>query len=286
MRKIKFIPLFIGLLLSLQLLSSETITVNNTLDLLNAIDSDKTIIIEEVKYNISEVIFEVTNPIVSLIDEFDGPSPHYTGVNNLKIVGKGKVEIVIEPRYSWVLSFSNSTNLVFDNLILGHTEAGYCTGGVMAFEGCEDILIDGCSLYGSGTVGIYAQSCSRLAVKKSDIYECTYGLLYLYDSKDITFEKTSFRKTVEFDLIEIMNCQNVNFNKCEFTENYNGDFMPFFFRVDEDVWNGGYKEQSSSLVISKCKFTNNEVYEFCNHVEVLDLKKNKFSENKFSTPEQ
>ncbi len=285
MKTKNILSIFIVLLLPIQGVFAETITVDNTLDLLNAIDSDKTILIEEGKYNISEVILEVSNPIISLIDEFDGPSPHYTGVNNLKIKGKGNVEIVIEPRYSWVLSFSNSTNIVFEDLIFGHTEAGYCTGGVMAFEACENISIVRCSLYGSGTVGMYSKSCKNITVAKSDIYECTYGLLYLYDSENISFTKNSFRKTGEFDLIEIMNCQNVSFNKCSFTENYNDDFMPFFFRVDEDMWNGSYSDQKSSIIISRCKFTNNQVCEFCNNPDVLYMKKNKFCENKFKTPE-
>ena len=286
--KISLFSVFIFVFIS-QNIFAEKVVVNNTLDLLNAIKSDCEIVIEEGYYNISKVWENVDNQSISWVDEFDGPGPFIYGINNLKLSGKGKVEIVIEPRYSWVMSFSNCTNIDFENIILGHTDSGYCTGGVLSFEECNNINIKNCSLFGSGTVGIYTFNCNNVLIEKSDIYECTYGLAYIYNSNNIVFEKTKLRKTGEYNLIEISESSNIEFIKCNFEENFNGTFMPYLFAIDFDFYSNNNSNQQASqtkkIKIHKCQFNNNKVVEFTNDVNAIDLKSNKYKGNDFTQPE-
>ncbi len=46
-------------------------------------------------------------------------------------------------------------------------------------DGCRDINIDKCSLYGCGTYRITATDSSEITVENTEIYECTYGLVEL-----------------------------------------------------------------------------------------------------------
>lgn len=187
------------------------------------------------------------------------------------------------------MSFSNSTNIDFENIIFGHTESGYCTGGVLSFEECNNINISNCSLFGSGTVGIYTFNCNNVLIEKSDIYECTYGLAYIYNSNNIVFEKTKLRKTGEYNLIEISESSNIEFIKCKFEENFNGKFMPYLFAIDFDFYSNtnsnAQASQTKKIKIHKCQFNNNKVVEFTNDVNAIDLKSNKYKGNDFTQPE-
>lgn len=93
--------------------------------------------------------------------------------DNLKITGYG-AELVTEPRSVNVLSFYGCYGLRIDGLTAGHTEeAEACEGGVIFLENCNRANIDGCSLYGCGTVGVWANSCSNLTVTNTEIHHCS-----------------------------------------------------------------------------------------------------------------
>lgn len=260
------------------------VKISSVAELIEQIGSNKTLELEPGSYNLTKVA-EAYNPHIEWVNNHDGYEPIISNVNNLSIVGKGNTQILIEPRYAWVMNFVNCSNLRFSNLIFGHTEAGYCMGGVLNFESCSNVAIEKCYLYGSGTVGIMANKCDNLSLDECEIYECTYGLAYLYNSNNIRFEKTTFRNTGEFDLVEIMSCNSVTFKSCWFTDNYNGKFLPHFFTIDANLWNNnGSVTSSSAIQIEKCTFMNNKVQKFANDESKISLKGNKFKNNTFSTP--
>nr|MCR4804198.1 right-handed parallel beta-helix repeat-containing protein [Clostridia bacterium] len=109
--------------------------------------------------------------------------------DDLTIRGAGmeKTTIAAIPRYANVLTFTGCRNLTLTGLTAGHTvEPGFCAGGVLRLENCTDTLIDSCGLFGCGTLGIQAQSCSRLTVTNSNIYECSYGAVDVHQCQDVT----------------------------------------------------------------------------------------------------
>ena len=119
---------------------------------------------------------------------FDGPSLIITGVDGLTIEGAGaeSVTIAAVPRYADVLGFERCAGLTLRGFTAGHTEEkGYCTGGVLYFDLCDDAVIDGCALFGCGIMGITASNCDDMNVSNTEIYDCEYGAVTLNDSNAV-----------------------------------------------------------------------------------------------------
>lgn len=119
---------------------------------------------------------------------FDGPSLVITGVDGLTIEGAGaeSVTIAAVPRYADVLGFERCASLTLRGFTAGHTEEkGYCTGGVLYFDLCDDAVIDGCALFGCGIMGITASNCDDMNVSNTEIYDCEYGAVTLNDSNAV-----------------------------------------------------------------------------------------------------
>ena len=119
---------------------------------------------------------------------FDGPSLVITGVDGLTIegAGAGSVTIAAVPRYADVLGFERCAGLTLRGFTAGHTEEkGYCTGGVLYFDLCDDAVIDGCALFGCGIMGITASNCDDMNVSNTEIYDCEYGAVTLNDSNAV-----------------------------------------------------------------------------------------------------
>ena len=119
---------------------------------------------------------------------FDGSSLVITGVDGLTIEGAGaeSVTIAAVPRYADVLGFERCAGLTLRGFTAGHTEEkGYCTGGVLYFDLCDDAVIDGCALFGCGIMGITAGSCADMNVSNTEIYDCEYGAVTLNDSNAV-----------------------------------------------------------------------------------------------------
>lgn len=272
------------LTISLNTTSQTVVKVSNALDFMNAIGSDKVIEMAPGEYNISQVMEQIDNPNISITDNFDGYQPDLSGLKNMTIKGSGKATVLLEPRYAWVMMFTSCENINLEGITFGHTEAGNCMGGVLGFETCNNVKILNCSLYGSGTVGIMTDFCNDFEITNSEIYECTYGLTYLYSSNNISFSKTKFRNTGQYNLVEIVSCQNVSFTKCSFTDNFTNKFMPHLFSIDENIWAGyaeSEDEKSINVSLTKCTFKNNQISSFVNNDENLTLKGCKFSGNNF-----
>lgn len=116
-------------------------------------------------------------------EEFDGPELVIKNVSGLTIEGAGAdlVTITANPRYANVLRFDGVYGLILRGFKAGHTvEPGYCTGGVLQFNGCGNINIEGCKLYGCGIIGIWANQCTNLYAVGTEIYECSSGAAWFY----------------------------------------------------------------------------------------------------------
>ncbi len=265
-------------------LCAQNIKVSTVKELLNQIGSNKTIELAADTFNFTEIAGDNTNPNVSWSSNTDGYQPDISSVNNLKIIGNGKAVIVIQPRYVWVMNFENCNDISLSGVIFGHTEAGYCENGVLGFNSCSNVSVSECSLYGSGTVGFRLFKCSNVSFMDCDIHDCTYGLAEILSSNNVKIDKTTFRKTGEYNLIWISDCNGIDFANCTFSENFNGSFFPYFFSIDTDMFGGKTNANSKNLKIEKCVFKDNKVQEFSNDVKKLKLLDNEFSGNTFDKP--
>lgn len=120
--------------------------------------------------------------------ESEGYELEILGVEGLTIRGAGREETTIAavPRYVNVLRFTGCPDLEIRDLTAGHTrEPGVCSGGVLYFDRCSDVSVDGCGLYGCGTVGVCAFNCDDLTVTNSHIYECSSSAVELSSCRDV-----------------------------------------------------------------------------------------------------
>ncbi len=164
-------------------------------ELLAAIGSDTAIWLEDGVYDLSDASgygsYDGENWY--WMSCYDGPGLVIRGVENLTIQGAGphRARIVAEPRYCEVLSFEGCTGVTLRGFTAGHTEniqAGECAGGVLNFQDSRDAVIEDCSLFGCGTIGITAMNCRDMRLVHTEIHHCTSGAVFFYGSSDIAME--------------------------------------------------------------------------------------------------
>lgn len=189
------------------------VTVKNADELLAAIDSNTEIDLEPGEYNLTKTAAKNKN--ITINEVFDGFEYIISDVENLTIKGSEGVTVVVEPRYANVFNFVGCSGITLENLTVGHTvEQGYCMGGVINIEKSENVLIDGCKMYGCGTYGITAENVDELNVINSEIYECSYGIMVLKGVHNSSFKDSVFRDCGGFGMITMYSCGNVDFNGC------------------------------------------------------------------------
>ncbi len=170
--------------------SSQTTIVSTATELINAIGSNKTILIKPGTYHLSSLPKKNTN-YIKWEKVFDGYQIKIKNINNLNLKGIGskRPKILVDPKYGYVFQFINAININIQYLNMGHTESGFCTGGVLRFENSRSIDIEDSILFGSGTEGITLNNVQQLNFRYSVIKECSYYIMTIQNSKDITFQR-------------------------------------------------------------------------------------------------
>ena len=159
-------------------------------------------------------------PTLGWDDHFDGRELVIAGMRNVSIEGEGEgARIIITPRYSYVLRFVACTGIKLSNLTLGHTDEGYCEGGVVSFLSCDNVSIDHCDMFGCGTEGIQAERTTNVVCDNSIIRECSYYIMTLSGCRKVHFTGCYFFLNKEFTLVNVKGSQEVAFTRCLFEEN-------------------------------------------------------------------
>ena len=225
-----------------------TWTVNSALEFLNALGSDRTIIVaEDAHINLSDVLeFERyfkgyadrrwcvqssdwtgAKPLIISESESDGQQLALVNMTNLKIKGAGNSSIEVNPRYAFCLKFVNCSNCEVENLTIGHTVGGFCSGGVIGAEQ-SSVTVKDCDLYGCGTYGLDLTETYNFKLINSTIHDCTYGIIQMRKCTLTSFEKCDFFNNREYGLIEGWGNNGVKFDDCRFFANW-GDSNLFYF---------------------------------------------------------
>ena len=111
-----------------------------------------------------------------------------SGADGLTILGMGMdlTTLLAEDRYANVLSFSGCEGVSVSALTAGHSPApGYCSGGVLQFANCDTVLVEGCGLFGCGSMGVWATNCSNVSVVLTRIYECSDCAVYVDGCRNV-----------------------------------------------------------------------------------------------------
>ena len=224
------------------------IVVKHERGFLNALGNNRTIVIaKDAHLNLSRVLenedefkmpgrkwcvdaedFSQATPLIISESESDGQQLALANFKNLTIKGEGHSSIEVDPRYSFVIRFVNCTNCVVENLTMGHTEGGFCSGGVIGARQTSNLTVKDCDLYGCGTYGVDLWEAYNFKLVNSNIHDCTYGIIQLHSCTLTSFEKCDFFNNREYGLIEGWGNQGVKFEDCRIFANW-GDSQLFFF---------------------------------------------------------
>jgi hypothetical protein len=118
-----------------------------------------------------------------------------------------------------VLSFENCTDITIEGLSAGHSEGGYCSGGVFGFDNSSQITITNTGMYGCGTEGLVLRNVNGMNVTDSRIYECTYDIMSVEGGQNISFGNCVFDDNREFTMITVQETENMSFTNCQFNNN-------------------------------------------------------------------
>lgn len=165
-------------------------------------------------------------PLIVSESETDGRQLALVNFKNLTIKGEQNASIEVDPRYSYCIYFINCENCEIHNLTIGHTEGGYCSGGVIGVKGGRMFLVKDCDLYGCGTYGLDLFDTSDFSLMNSNIHDCTYGIMELRNATAVTFNHCDFFNNREYTLIDSWDSPGLTFNDCRFFANW-GD-APLF----------------------------------------------------------
>lgn len=226
----------------------ETWTVNSAREFINALGCDRTIVVaQDAHINLSDVL-EIENafrgysnrrwcvqssdwigpdPVIISESETDGQQLALVNMTNLKIKGAGNSSIEVNPRYAFCLKFVNCSHCEVENLTIGHTVGGTCSGGVIGAEQ-SSLTVKDCDLYGCGTYGLDLRETYNFKLINSSIHDCTYGILQMRNCTLTSFEKCDFFNNREYELIEGWGNNGVKFDDCRIFANW-GDSKLFNF---------------------------------------------------------
>lgn len=256
---------------------TKTMTVTNADQLVDAIGSDREIILKDGTYYISDVSSIKSSDYYRFDAAFDGAELVITGVNNLTIKCKGTkpAKVITKPKYGNVMVFENCSNIKIENIEAGHgPEKGYCTGGVIRLTNTKNMTIKNSILFGSGIEGIAATESSNLKVVSTTIKGCSNSILSLSKCNEIEFDSCEFTENKEFSLINIDNCINVTLKACNINNNlttssdYSTDCL-------------FYITQSMGVLLENCIIENNATQYFCNSSTAMTMKDTKLENNSF-----
>lgn len=239
----------------------DTVTVSNAKELLNSIQGNRRIRLESGTYDFSGIKKgSITNTNVFL--DYDGYTVNE--VSNLSIEAEPGAQVLfsVSEAYNPVLKIQSGSNISVKGITAGHdVEPGYCSGSVLYFDSISGLNIQDCHLYGCGTYGIEARYCYDINVERTEIYECTYGLLSLTQIGNATFTDCLMRDSSDMDMIDISGCYEVVFDNCEFkNNNAKGYETCTFVNLNE----------YDKVTFRNCKFSNNEYYAFSNREVTLE----------------
>lgn len=255
-----------------------TVTVRDERGFLDALKDNTTILLPEgTRLNLSKVLGKAScfkgegrayegyvephmqsgEPTLVSESVFDGHQLTVVNLRNVTISGGDDCHIVVDPAYAYVLNFVQCENIRIENVTMGHTAEGYCTGGVVGMYRCSGMEIDSCDLYGCGAYGLVADTTRDVTMTRTIIRDCSYGIMQLFGCSGATFSECSFYRNREYSLVTVDDrCSNVVFEECRFFENH-----------------GLLFDLQSRIQLRSCGIVHNDpgsLGDFRNHVQQLD----------------
>lgn len=200
--------------------SQKVVTVGSTKELIQNIAPNTKILLKTGDYNLLEPKL-LDNKYVVYNQVFDGYELEIKDIDNLTLEAEqgSKVNLLIDPRYAYVMHFTNSSNINISGIVAGHyPNKGECVGGVFKFENCKNVQIGNSELFGCGTEGLTLDNVDKLQFTNSTIRDCSYGIMTMNNSTNISFDNSTFKDNEKFYAINAVH-SNASFVKCNITNN-------------------------------------------------------------------
>lgn len=198
------------------------ITCVTASELLQNIESNTEIKLYKGDYNISDIVLSYDKDVY--YNDIDvGPYGDreliIRNLSNVSLTGDEGTRIISKHEYANIITLINCNNISFKSIEFGHhPEMGGCTGGVLVFINCNNVVVDRCTMFGCGTVGITMIGCQNINIVSSMITKCNSELVYLEDSTDCIFENTKIWNN-ETRTLRILHCNNIVFKNCSIEDN-------------------------------------------------------------------
>lgn len=203
----------------------ETVCVSSPEEFLSAIGSNREVVLMG-DIDLSGVASAHADGDAYFWEEvYDGWGLVIRNVSNLWIRSEKEAGFTLsaKPRYADVLTFRSCSGIHLQSLTVGHTEEpGECSGGVLLFSDSEDVLVDSCSLYGCGIMGVTAWNLRNLQIINSQIYECSYGGISMDGVDGAVVGGCNFWM-LGGAVFRLTDCQNVLVDGVEAPSDYYGD---------------------------------------------------------------
>ena len=207
--------------------TNDVIVVKTPSEFLKSIASNRTIIVD------SPDPLKMTNEMVNMLNEgtiveyelvdpkssglyadwADGPGIVFANINNLTIKGvDNEAEITVESAYCSVIRMVNCSNIVIEQMTLGHNE-GTCGAPVVELEGCDNVSFVSSGLFGCGTEGFIIDSCNNITCKNSNIFQCSRNISTIRNSGHVKYTNCNIYD-IRGGLIVEEGCNNILFEGC------------------------------------------------------------------------
>lgn len=108
-----------------------------------------------------------------------------SGVTDLRLEGRGKVELILQSLEQPVLTLDRCQKIRINNLRARHqqpSEEYVCEGAVIEVQKSQKVKIWDCHLNGCGAAGVYAVESDGLVIQRNRIFNNTYAGIWLHSS--------------------------------------------------------------------------------------------------------
>lgn len=227
----------------------KTITVSTLKEFIQALDNDTEIIIDAYEMDMS-----VKRLNLFIKEDSEKVKLNYdlglqlNNFRNLKIRGAyERTSLFVKEEEEIVLTISNSSNIVLENLNLYHKVSGYCYGQVLEIEYSENIEIYNCGLNGSGRIGLEVITSNNIKIEDSEIFNNSDNMISIRDSYNISFSFTRFfENSTSYSLIDAFS-STLSFYSCIFEDNYTEE--TFVNPIEK-------QDKKTKLYFKECTFDN------------------------------
>lgn len=160
-----------------------------------------------------------TNRHVKALEQWGEVVLEVQEVHNLHIRAVGARARVLGSSSADVLRFSACRDVSLEGIVLGHIEGleQGCSAPVLTLHDCDGFKLRDCELFGCGTEGIVAERSRNLAMERSEVHTCRYGVVRFQSCTGLHFSASVFRDcSMVWDSggLSFTDCSNVVFDGC------------------------------------------------------------------------